>query len=116
MALSLKKIQIKFDGSFNSHNVKRDGTVVLSFKAPVSEMAEMVGAVRFISKRATVGIKAGDQEIPVGRVVFNRLQFDKEGEATLTLLSDVENMKLSGEDFIALVDKPVRVYLISMGG
>ena len=112
----MKKISVRFNGTFESHSIKRDGTVMLGFKAPLSEIASMVNCVRFIDKRVSIGIKAGDERFAIGNVVLNRLSFDKDGEARLMLMSDVENMKLSSENFIALVDIPVRVYLTSVGG
>lgn len=109
-------IRVKFEGSFDSHNVKRDGVVKLSFKVPLSELPEVVQTMRLIDKQASMGLVCGAAKIPVGRVVFDRLSFDRDGEARVVFQSDVDNLRLSEENLRALVDSPIIVILRSAGG
>jgi len=111
-----ENIRIRFEGTFDSHNVKRDGVVKLGFKAPLSEIASVIQLVRLIDDRISIGIICEGTDIPVGRVSLDRLSFDRHGEARIVVESDVDKMRISEEHLRAVVDKPLTIVMIGKGG
>ncbi len=100
-------IVIRFEASFHNFNVKGDGIVKLTFKVPSNEMPQVVQTVRAIDQRnVRIGTKCHKKLTDMGRVAFERLTFDRDGEATLAFMS---NLDLDVSNLRDMVDEPVRV-------
>lgn len=106
-------MKTRFSGTFAGANVKKDGTVVLSFLAPQSEMASVLQSVLFIDHVMRVGVELDGSPIKVGKAAFNSIRVDKDGESRVVLDTDLDGLDISLAELKSFVNENMQVLFVS---
>lgn len=99
--------RVAFTASFDSENVKRDGTVNLRFRVSQMFLSGALPVVIGIDKKLALGVKDEGQFVKIGAVRFESLRIDRGGEGLVTFASNLQ--AVSGHDLQPLLDKSVEV-------
>ena len=101
---------IKFRATFDNRATKKDGTHVLKFKSPYSDIHHAIGILRAIDVDSDLTIVLSRSNIKKAGVVrFAGMRIDKEGESTVQFESDLKALKLTDADIQLMIDTTVRV-------
>lgn len=101
---------IRFNSTFDGQSIKRDGTVSLTFRAPLSEIADTVKLVTLLETTFHLRcVNENDEPVEIGKVTFFRLQIDRQGESRVMFETELSVMANTLEEIRSLLAQNVIV-------
>lgn len=108
-------MKVIFTGVYDGHTTKKDGTITLHFKAPLSELSQAMKTVMAVGKMSKLALHARGKEIRMGTIVFEALKIDRDGESKVSFNTDVELAEISPDSIRTIVGEQVKVGVIIKG-
>lgn len=108
-------MKLRIVGAYDGHSVKKDGTVVLKFVFPFSEMAAAIRTVLTLGKEVALGVRTSVDDkqtrLVIGMAVVNNLRVDRDGEVHISFESDVKTVNLDRELVVPMLERTVTVFV-----
>lgn len=104
-------MKVKMNGTFNKQMCKSDGTVVIRFKFPYSEIAQYANMLTMLNSTLDTAVETEDGTLmKVGPLNYKSMKVDKDGECTLDLQNSAD--AITCLDVPKIINKNIIVKLI----
>lgn len=102
----------RFTATLHNFRLTKDETAKITFKVPYTELASAAKCLLLFNKQFSVGINSEGIKKKMDEVMIDKLSFDREGEASLTLVVNVEQLEDLGFGFLnSCTQKPVMIII-----
>lgn len=110
----METVKIKFEAKYNTHTVKANKAVDITFKMPYTELTQYIGSIQLLNENVTIAAKIGADKKPVklGEFMITNISVDRDGQGTMkfnSLLDHVEAAHLN--ELASRNDEPMVLFL-----
>ena len=94
--------KISFSASFQSHVVKKDGALVITFLVPYTSLESVILVPFLISSYFVLDVSVNEEKFSIPRALFKNLRIDDIGESKLQIESSLQGLDETSFSFIIL--------------
>lgn len=93
-------MKLKYSATLHNFRFAKDDIAKLTFKVPYTEMSSVVKMLILLNKQFALGMNSEGVKKKLDNVMIDKLNFDKEGEASLTLNVPIEGLDEIGFNYL----------------
>ncbi len=102
----------RFTATLHNFRLAKDETARITFKVPYTELVSVSKCLLLFNKQFSVGLNSEGVKKKMDEVMIDKLSFDRDGEASLTLVVNVQQLEGLGFGFLnSCTQKPVMIII-----
>lgn len=108
----MNELKIKIECTFAGYSTKKNGDIDIKFKAPYSEIVNVISMVRMINRNIGISCKVnGSKPISLGTFFLNKLSIDRDGESTLIFNTELDSAEIN--NFVELLTPESIIHIMA---